>query len=141
MEINAIQSSIASTVLVLNSILISTCQLLAIFVISVGIIRALVIYLSESLLKTQSPESFQRSRLEMGYSFSLGLSFLIGSTIMKTMVSSQWEELGRLITIIGVRKALNLLLEQAIAQTIPQSGTTSTQARVEGQMESVPSKS
>ncbi|MBF2078767.1 MAG: DUF1622 domain-containing protein [Synechococcales cyanobacterium T60_A2020_003] len=137
MEIDAIQSSIASTVLVLNSILISTCQLLAIFVISVGIIRALVIYLSESLLKTQSPESFQRSRLEMGYSFSLGLSFLIGSTIMKTMVSSQREELGRLITIIGVRTALNLLLERAIAQTSPQSEISAVQANADGQMESM----
>lgn len=117
MEIDAIQINIASTVSVLSSILISTCQLLAIFVISIGVIRALVIYLSSSLLKSQTFEAFQRSRLAMGYSFSLGLSFLIGSTIMKTMISSQWEELARLVTIIGVRTALNLLLERAIAQT------------------------
>jgi uncharacterized membrane protein len=116
MDIDTIQLNIGSMVLVLNGILISVCQLLAIFVISVGIIRALAIYLKNSFLKSQTFEAFQRSRLAMGYSFSLGLSFLIGSTIMKTMVSSRWEDLGRLVTIIGVRTALNLLLERAIAQ-------------------------
>lgn len=116
MEIDSIQLNIAVAVSVLSGILISTCQLLAIFVISVGVLRALAIYLRSSLLKSQTFESFQHSRLTMGYSFSLGLSFLIGSTIMKTMISSQWEELARLVTIIGVRTALNLLLERAIAQ-------------------------
>lgn len=50
----------------------------------------------------------------MGYSFSLGLSFLVGASILKTMLSSQWEDITRLVIIIAVRTALNLLLERAI---------------------------
>ena len=34
-------------------------------------------------------EAFQKSRLMMGYAFSLGLSFLIGASILKTMILSQ----------------------------------------------------
>jgi uncharacterized membrane protein len=131
MELDLISTGMASAVLVLNGILISLCQLLAIFVIAVGIVRALIIYLNDSLFKPQTPESFQRSRLAMGYTFSLGLSFLIGSTIMKTMVSSQWEDIVRLVTIIGIRTALNLLLERAIARSAtltPQSSPTQSLA-------------
>jgi uncharacterized membrane protein len=50
----------------------------------------------------------------MGYSFSLGLSFLIGATILKTMISSRWDDIARLAAIIAVRTLLNYLLLQAI---------------------------
>lgn len=50
----------------------------------------------------------------MGYSFSLGLSFLIGSTILKTMISSRWDDIARLTAIIAVHTLLNYLLLQAI---------------------------
>ena len=48
--------------------------------------------------------------------FSLGLSFLIGASILKTMMSSQWDDFARLSAIIGVRTVLNLLLERSIRQ-------------------------
>ncbi|NJL50161.1 MAG: DUF1622 domain-containing protein [Leptolyngbyaceae cyanobacterium SM2_5_2] len=113
-------TNLADLVRALSGILISTCQLLAIFVISVGVFRALVIFLRSSLFKPQTTIAFQRSRLAMGYSFSLGLSFLVGASILKTMLSSQWEDITRLVIIIAVRTALNLLLERAIrnSQTI-----------------------
>ncbi|NJK41973.1 MAG: DUF1622 domain-containing protein, partial [Acaryochloridaceae cyanobacterium SU_2_1] len=66
----------------------------------------------------RSPTAFQSSRLEMGYSFSLGLSFLVGATILKTMLSSQWLDIARLAIIIGVRTILNLLLERAISRSV-----------------------
>jgi uncharacterized membrane protein len=104
-------------VLSLSSILTSTCQLLALFVIFVGVMRALIIFLKDSLLKPQTAEAFQRSRLAMGYSFSLGLGFLVGATILKTMTSSRWDDIARLIAVIAVRTGLNLLLERALRQS------------------------
>ncbi len=96
-----------------NGILISVCQLLALMVIAIGVIRALSIFLSETLFKRQTFEAFQNSRVMMGYAFSLGLSFLIGASILKTMISSQWNDIAQLVVIILIRTALNLLLERA----------------------------
>lgn len=117
MDFESLDISIASAVLRLNSILTSTCQLLALFVISIGVIRALAIFLKSTLFKPQSTEGFQSSRVAMGYSFSLGLSFLIGASILKTMISSRWDDIARLAAIIAVRTILNYLLERAIHQT------------------------
>jgi uncharacterized membrane protein len=117
MDFESLDISIASAVLRLNSILTSTCQLLALFVISIGVIRALAIFLKGAFLKPQTPEGFQSSRVAMGYSFSLGLSFLIGASILKTMISSRWDDIARLAAIIAVRTILNYLLERAIHQT------------------------
>lgn len=114
MDIQLLGTNLADLVRTLSGILISTCQLLAIFVISVGVVRALLIFLRSSLFHPQNTTAFQQSRLAMGYSFSLGLSFLVGASILKTMLSSQWEDITRLVMIIAVRTALNLLLERAI---------------------------
>ncbi len=100
-----------------NELLTSLCQLLALFVIFIGIMRALIIFLKDLLFKPQSTEAFQRSRLAMGYSFSLGLSFLVGASILKTMISSRWDDIARLILIIGVRTILNYLLTQTISSS------------------------
>lgn len=114
MDIQLFEANLAGLVQVCSGILINTCRLLAIFVISVGVVRALLVFVRSSLFKPQTAIAFQRSRLAMGYSFSLGLSFLVGASIMKTMLSSQWEDIARLVIIIAVRTALNLLLERAI---------------------------
>ncbi|NEQ32992.1 MAG: DUF1622 domain-containing protein [Leptolyngbya sp. SIO4C5] len=119
MSLAGIGTEISALVQGLNVILTSLCQLLALFVIGLGIVRALVIFLKDTLLKPQTADAFQRSRLVMGYSFSLGLSFLIGATILKTMISSRWDDIARLAAIIAVRTALNYLLLRAIAPTAP----------------------
>ncbi|NJO93607.1 MAG: DUF1622 domain-containing protein [Hydrococcus sp. RM1_1_31] len=111
------QIGIASLVRNLDSILISVCQLLALFVISTGVVKALLIFLRNSFLQPQMPAAFQSSRLEMGYAFSLGLSFLVGASILKTMISSRWDDITRLVVIIIVRTVLNLLLERAISKS------------------------
>lgn len=59
----------------------------------------------------------------MGYYFSLGLSVLIGATILKTMVSSHLDDIARLAAIIAVRTVLNYLLLQAIDSSNPESNT------------------
>ncbi|MGK7931229.1 MAG: DUF1622 domain-containing protein [Microcystaceae cyanobacterium] len=107
-------SNLTDLVTLLSQILIDLCQLLAIFVITTGLIRSLIIFLRDLLLKPQSNAAFQQSRLAMGYSFSLGLSILVGGSILKTMSSNQWDDIARLISIIGVRTVLNYFLMGAI---------------------------
>lgn len=114
MDLQAAGISIAGIVKLLDVILISVCQLLALFVISIGVIRALAIYIKGLLTQTPSAISFQQSRLAMGYAFSLGLGFLVGATILKTINSSRWEDIAQLAAIIAVRTIINQLLLQAI---------------------------
>lgn len=118
-------TQIATIVKTLSLVMTSVCQLLAIFVIATGVTKALVIFLRDLLFQAQTSEAFERSRLAMGYAFSLGLSFLVGASILKTMLSSQWDDIARLAAIIAVRTVLNYLLFQSPSQkdihpTLPQ---------------------
>ena len=130
MSIETLSQNLALTVRVLNSFLTSTCQLLALLVILIGVVRAMGIYLKEGVILGKTAEAFQHSRLTMGYAFSLGLSFLVVSTILKTMISSQWDDIARMSVIIAVRTVLNLLLERAIRRGTPppiETGSVSEQ--------------
>ncbi len=86
----------------------------ALFVISTGIVKALLIYLKQSLIQSKTATAFQESRLQMGYSFSLGLGFLIGASILKTTIAPTWNDIGQLAAVIALRTVLNYLLLQAI---------------------------
>lgn len=110
MFFESFKTDIALAVRILNEILVSICQLVAIFIISIGITRGLIIFLKDLFAKEKSADAFQQSRLTMGYSFSLGLSVLVGGTILKTMFSSRWDDIARLAAIIAVRTVLNYLL-------------------------------
>ncbi len=98
----------------LNSWVVSLCQLLALFVIVTGIIKALIIYCKHIFSNSRSAIAFQASRLELGYAFSLGLSFLVGGSILKTTIAPTWNDIGQLTAIIALRTVLNYLLLQAI---------------------------
>ena len=97
----------------LNSWVVSLCQLLALFVIVTGIIKALIIYCKHIFSNSRSAIAFQASRLELGYAFSLGLSFLVGGSILKTTIAPTWNDIGQLTAIIALRTVLNYLLLQA----------------------------
>ncbi len=87
----------------LNDCVVSLWQLLALFVICTGIIKALIIYCKYLLSNSSSAIAFQASRLELGYSFSLGLSFLVGGSILKTTIAPSWNDIGQLAAIIVLR--------------------------------------
>ncbi|WP_446358414.1 DUF1622 domain-containing protein [Coleofasciculus sp. G2-EDA-02] len=70
-----------------------------------------------NLFNFQSATAFQESRLQMGYSFSLGLGFLIGASILKTTIAPKWNDIGQLAAIIAIRTVLNYLLLQAITNS------------------------
>ena len=101
----------------LNGWVVSVCQLLALLVIVIGIIKALIIYCRYIFSNQRSAIAFQASRLELGYAFSLGLSFLVGGSILKTTITPSWNDIGQLAAIIALRTVLNYLLLQAITQS------------------------
>ncbi|MGF1672385.1 MAG: DUF1622 domain-containing protein [Rivularia sp. (in: cyanobacteria)] len=107
----------------LNTTAIQICQLLALFVISIGLLKGLIIFLRNALSLSSSAKTFQESRLQMGYSFSLGLNFLIGGSILRTTITPNWEDIGRLAAIIVIRTVLNYLLLRTIQTSIPGNGS------------------
>ena len=92
------------------------CQLLALFAIVIGIAKGFVIYCQNIFTVSRAAIAFQTSRLAMGYSFSLGLSFLIGASILKTTIAPTWNDIAQLAAIIALRTTINFLLLRAIDQ-------------------------
>ena len=100
---------------VLNGIIVIVCQFLAMVVLSIGILKALKIYLADVLSPGRSADSVKASRLELGHSFSLTLGFLIGASILKTTLAPTWTDIGQLSAIIAIRTILNYFLLHDIA--------------------------
>jgi len=94
----------------INSFVVSICQLAAILVIIVGIAKSMGVYIKDALFGTHSAAAMQESRLELGHSFSLGLGFLIGGSILKTTLAPTWNDIGQLAAIIAIRTILNYFL-------------------------------
>ena len=100
----------AEIIFVLNRFIVSVCQILAMVVILTGISKALVIYIKDVLLSKKSLEAIQESRMEIGHAFSLGLAFLIGASILNTIIAPTWDDIGKLAAIIAIRTVLNYFL-------------------------------
>lgn len=88
----------------------SVSQILAIIVIFIGIVKSLVIFIKDSMFKMSAIEAVKESRIELGHSFSLGLGFLIGASILQTMLAPTWNDIGKLTAIIVLRTFLNYFL-------------------------------
>jgi len=107
----------------LNDIVVYICQILATIVIMIGIFKALVIYFKDILFTKKSYAALKESRLEIGHSFSLGLAFLIGASILKTIIAPTWTDIGQLAAIIAIRTALNFFLLRDIETLFKKSKT------------------
>ena len=94
----------------INDLVVNVSQILAMIVILIGISKALIIYFKDVMFARQSYEALQESRLEIGHAFSLGLAFLIGASILKTIIAPTWDDIGKLAAIIAIRTALNFFL-------------------------------
>ena len=90
------------------------CQLFALFAIFVGVVKGFFIYCKNIFTISNAEMAFQSSRLAMGYSFSLGLSFLIGASILTTAIAPTWNDIAQLAVIILLRTIINFLLLRAI---------------------------
>ena len=108
-----------------NAVIVAVCQLLAMVVLSIGIVKALKIYLTDVLTPGRSATSVQASRMELGHSFSLALGFLIGASILKTTLAPTWNDIGQLAAIIAIRTILNYFLLHDISVRSDSSETNS----------------
>jgi uncharacterized membrane protein len=99
----------------LNGIIVVICQFFAMVVLSVGILKALKIYLADVMTPGRSTDSVKKSRMELGHSFSLALGFLIGASILKTTIAPTWTDIGQLSAIVAIRTILNYFLLRDIA--------------------------
>lgn len=94
----------------LFSIVTSIAQVLALFVITVGMFKGVKIYIKDIFLSANSAKAINESRMELGHSFSLGLGFLIGASILQTAIAPTWNDIGQLAAIIAIRTTLNYFL-------------------------------
>ena len=113
----------------LNHTVAIVCQFLAIIVLSIGILKALKIYVADVFTPGRSADSIQASRMELGHSFSLTLGFLIGASILKTTLAPTWNDIGQLAAIIAIRTILNyFLLHDITTQSGSQKNKATTDA-------------
>ena len=89
-------------------------QLFAALTILAGMVRALYYYVKERIKNPDDYAPVLASRLELGYTLSLGLSFLIGASILKSSIAPTWDDIGKLAAIIGIRTVLNYFLGREI---------------------------
>lgn len=94
----------------INTIIINICHFLATIVIFLGVMNSVIIYGRDLVLRKHSFDAMKKSRLEIGNSFSLGLSFLIGASILKTILAPTWTDIGKLAATIVIRTFLNYFL-------------------------------
>lgn len=92
------------------SLFSSISQLFGIIVVSYGMLRGFFIYVKSHVKHTDVYLAVNKSRLELGQSFSLGLGFLIGASIIKTTLAPNWDDIGKLAAIIFVRTTMNFFL-------------------------------
>jgi uncharacterized membrane protein len=95
----------------------SAAQILAIIVIAVGLLRATFLYLKEAIMAGDSRKAIALGRLELGLSFSLGLGFLIGSSILRSAIAPSWDDIGKLFATIAIRTIINYFLQLDVSKT------------------------
>jgi len=100
----------------LITVISAAAQILAIFIIGLGMIKATISYFRESLIHRDSKKAIVLGRLELGLSFSLGLGFLIGSSILKSTIAPTWDDIGKLFSIILIRTFMNYFLQIDISK-------------------------
>ncbi|MBA3051481.1 DUF1622 domain-containing protein [bacterium] len=101
-------------IIIINEYAIYILQFFAILVIITGVVKAMWIFIGDALIKDKAVKAIRESRLELGHSFSLGLGFLIGASILKSTLTPTWDDIGKLSVIIAIRTILNYFLTREI---------------------------
>lgn len=99
-----------ATIELIFSIFSSISQVIGILVVSYGMLRGFYVYLCYQIKRRNFISAITRSRMELGHSFSLGLGFLIGASIIKTTLAPSWQDIGKLAAIIAIRTIMNYFL-------------------------------
>ena len=98
----------------IHDLVVNVCKVLAMIVILVGISKALIVYVKDIMFARKSHSAFQESRMEIGHSFSLGLAFLVGASILQTIIAPTWDDIGKLAAIITIRTVLNFFMTKDV---------------------------
>lgn len=85
-------------------------QISGVLIILFGMMKGFGIFFKDVLSEKKSFDAFRKSRLELGHAFSLGLGFLIGASIIRSTLAPNWDDIGKLASIIMIRTALNYFL-------------------------------
>lgn len=85
-------------------------EIAAALVIVFGSLQAIWIYLTRATFSKSKLTQVNLSRIKLGYSLSLGLSFLVGADIIKTAIAPTWTEIGQLSAVVVIRILLNYFL-------------------------------
>ena len=107
--------TVSAVIVAINHWVTLICSFLAIIVIFVGIVKALIVYVKSAFTTQDGTSVILMCRLELGLSFSLGLGFMIGSSILKTAIAPSWNDIGQLSAIIAIRTVLNFFLRREIS--------------------------
>ena len=91
-------------------------QISAAIVILVGVGRAIYIFVTNGLKRNLELKHMLSGRFLLGHSLSLGLSFLIGASILQSAVAPTWDDIGKLAAIIAVRTLLTYFLGKELKQ-------------------------
>ncbi len=95
----------------LVGIVMALAQVSALIVLAWGFIRAIISYVNvNSRKRSRVVMAVAMIRSELGNSISLSLSFLIGSSILKSIIAPTWEDLTQLAAVIVLRTFLNYFL-------------------------------
>ena len=81
-------------IIIINEYAIYILQFFAILVIITGVLKAMWIFLGDAFIKGKAVKAIVESHLELGHSFSLGLGFLIGASILKSTLTPTWNDIG-----------------------------------------------
>lgn len=88
----------------------------AAFIIVAGALHAFWIFMRRAIFKAQCYREITLGRMKLGHSLLLGLDFLIGADILRTVVTPNWNDIGQLASIIAIRTILNFFLMRELEQ-------------------------
>jgi uncharacterized membrane protein len=87
-------------------------EIAAAMIIGISVLIALYKFFKNFLVKDKISE--EQIRLDLGKSLALGLEFLLGADIIKTVVAPSWQAIGMLAAIAVLRTGLNFFLGKEI---------------------------
>jgi uncharacterized membrane protein len=90
-------------------------ELLAAFIISIGLLQFLRGYLP-NLVRKDHHMSNAWLRVKFGSSLTLALELLLAADVLQTAVAPTWDDIGKLGAIAAIRTALNYFLEKELRE-------------------------
>ncbi|GGM18923.1 DUF1622 domain-containing protein [Deinococcus aerophilus] len=86
-------------------------------IVGIAVLEALWRSLGLFFLRQGSPESLKETiRLRLGIWLSVVLEFLLAADILRTAIAPNWNDIGKLAAIAGIRTALNYFLQREVRE-------------------------